>query len=108
MKASPSAPRKSLGIKKGPVNASPNPCKLSHPVEYYLATRPRQVARSKPKINFILPGTKPKYYCAAFAFGWNRGVFRDSANSNPDRYASFRIFAIFSKLIFSTVSVTWW
>jgi hypothetical protein len=38
----------------------------------------------------------------AFARGSNPGGFCSSANSKPLRYASFTIFAIFSKLIFST------
>ncbi len=42
----------------------------------------------------------------AFARGSSLGGFLSSANSKPLRYASFTIFAIFSKLIFSTVSVT--
>jgi len=42
----------------------------------------------------------------AFAFGSSLGRFCSSANSKPLRYASFTILAIFSKLIFSTVSVT--
>ena len=44
----------------------------------------------------------------ALARGSSVGGFCSSANSNPLRYESFTIFAIFSKLIFSTVSVTWW
>src|SRR5262245_50323838 len=50
---------------------------------------------------------RPSRHHRAFARGSNRGVGVVSANANPLRYANFRIFAIFSKLIFSTVSVTW-
>ena len=38
----------------------------------------------------------------------NRGTGVLLANSSPARYASRRIFSIFVKLIFSTVSLVWW
>ncbi len=49
----------------------------------------------------------PYRHCRAIAFPTIFGTLAESANSKPERYASFRIFAIFVKLIFSAVSVTW-
>src|ERR1022692_3911566 len=56
-----------------------------------------------PKKPAAVPHSAPR----ALALGSSFGGVGESANSKPERYASFRTFVIFSKLIFSTVSVIW-
>ena len=55
----------------------------------------------------LMPPRLPHRHGRAIAFPTSFGTAAESANSKPDAYASLRILTIFSKLIFSTVSVTW-